>query len=84
MDHNKAIVRSHIERIDGVTRTWFEHVHKADHFERILIVEVDFNTDPNDADFRSNVLDAILDTAQTVLQEDTTMVVSGLRVVPRL
>jgi hypothetical protein len=82
---SKAIVRQHIERIAGVTRTWFEWVYdrEADELTRTLVVEVEFDTDPNSEECRSNVMDAIEDTARGVLQDDTTMLVSGLKIVPR-
>ena len=46
---SKATVRQHVERIDGVTRTWFEWVYdrEADALIRTLAVEVGFDTDPN-------------------------------------
>jgi hypothetical protein len=84
----KAIVRQHLERIDGVSRTWFEW----DSFEwdseettlvKTLVVEVEFDTDPNNPQCRQNVLDAIRDTAMGVLKNDTTMSVSHLKIVPK-
>ena len=82
---SKAIVRQHIERIDGVSRTWFEWVYdrEADALARTLVVEVEFDTDPNSEECRHNVMDAIEDTARGVLRDDTTMLVSGLKIVPR-
>jgi len=47
-----------------------------------LVVEVDFDTDPNEAEFQQNVLDAIYETAAGVLENETTMTVSHLKVVP--
>ena len=80
----KAIVRQRIEDIVGVSRTWFEW----DYDEQagpltMLVVEVEFDTDPNDPSFRQDVLDEIEETAEAVLAEGTTMVISGLRVVPK-
>jgi hypothetical protein len=49
-----------------------------------LVVEVEFDTDPNEYEFRRSVMDAIEETARGVLEEDTTMIVSRLKVVPRL
>jgi hypothetical protein len=82
MDTRKAVIRSHIERIDGVTRTWFEWADDADDLTKTLVVEVEFDTDPNSTGYRQNVIDAIWDTVKGVL-EDTTMVVSHLRIVPK-
>jgi len=47
-----------------------------------LVVEVEFDTDPNSYEFRRSVLDAIQDTACGVLGEETTMAVSHLKIVP--
>jgi hypothetical protein len=80
---DKAIVRQHIEKIDGVSRTWFEWSLEEDDLVKTLVVEVDFDTDPNAPGFRQNVLGAIEDTATTVVAEETTMVVSHLRIVPK-
>lgn len=82
MPHEKAIVRKHIERIDGVSRTWFEWADDGDALVKVLVVEVDFDTDPNSNDFRREVLDAIWDTGKSVLENETTMIVSHVRIVP--
>ena len=82
MAARKAVIRSHIERIDGVTRTWFEWADDGDDLGKTLVVEVEFDTDPNSTDYRQNVVDAIWDTAKGVV-EDTTMVVSHIRIVPK-
>jgi hypothetical protein len=78
----KAIVRQHIERIDGVSRTWFEWDSEGPDMLKTLVVEVNFDTDPNDDEFREGVIDAIKQTASEVLRNETTMVVSNLKIVP--
>jgi hypothetical protein len=50
---------------------------------KTLVVEVDFDTDPNAISFRQNVLDAIWDTARDAVQNKTTMDVHHLKVVPK-
>ena len=71
---NKAIVRQHIEKIEGVSRTWFEWDWDApDTRSLALVVEVEFDTDPNSLQFRG--VDAIRDTVIAVLREHTTMIV---------
>jgi hypothetical protein len=80
---SKAIVRQHLEKIDGVSRTWFEWTYDGEGGKiKTLVVEVNFDTDPNSPAFRENVLNAIEETAKGVLTNDTTMVVSFLRIVP--
>ena len=78
-----ALVRQRVEEIDGVSATWFEWNLKIDGHEKTLVIEVDFNTDPNSSDCRPSVLDAIHNTVIGVLTEETTMVVSGIKVVPK-
>jgi hypothetical protein len=80
----KAIVRQHVERIDGVTRTWFEWSREEEALVKTLVVEVAFDTDPNSPQHRPNVLDAIEDTVIEVLRNETTMAVTHLKIVPRI
>jgi hypothetical protein len=85
MTSDKAIVRQHVERIAGVSRTWFEWNLEEATLLKTLVVEVEFDTDPNNnPQCRLNVLDAIKDTARGVLENDTTMIMSDLKIVPRL
>jgi hypothetical protein len=84
MTSDKAIVRQHVERIAGVSRTWFEWSLEASTLLKTLVVEVEFDTDPNNPQCRRNGLDAIKDTARGVLENDTTMIVSDLKIVPKL
>ena len=77
----QAIVRQQIEKIAGVTRTWVEWIWEDSAWVKTLVVEVEFDTDPNEYEFRRSVLDAIEETARGV---ETTMIMSRLRVVPRL
>jgi hypothetical protein len=80
----QAVVRQHIQKIAGVTRTWFEWTWEDSTWVKTLVVEVEFDTDPNEYEFRRAVMDAIEETARGVLGEETTMTVSHLKVVPRL
>lgn len=87
----KAIVRQRVEEIDGVSRSWFEWAwfewaseDSGPVLVRTLVVEVDFDTDPNASQFRQSVLDEIKNTAIDVLRNETTMVVSRLKIVPKL
>jgi hypothetical protein len=72
-----AIVRQHVEKIAGVSRAWFEWRFENSIWTKTLVVEVEFDTDPNSPEFRQDVLDAIESTALGV-----TMTVSHLKVVP--
>jgi hypothetical protein len=84
MEPGKAVVRWHVERIDGVSRTWFEfESDDKGALVKTLVVEVDFNTDPNSAECRREVIDAIESTVKDALANETTMIVSRVRIVPR-
>ncbi len=72
MEQGKANVRWYVERIPGVTGTWFEWSDEGNHMSKTLVVEVDFNTDPNSEGFRRPVLDAIQSTVRDVLVNETT------------
>jgi hypothetical protein len=83
MKRDVAIVRQHVSRIPGVSRTWLEWSLEEDvGWVKTLVVEVEFDTDPNSTEFRQNVFDAIASTAIGA-QEETTMIISSLRVVPK-
>jgi hypothetical protein len=43
---------------------------------KTLVVEVEFDTDPNNESFRQSVIDAIHETFEEVLKNETTMIVS--------
>jgi hypothetical protein len=80
--NQKAIVRQRIEKIEGVSRTWFEWNLGDNPSTKTLVVEVTFDTDPNSVGFSQTTLDAIEHTAIEVLKAETTMTVSELRIVP--
>jgi hypothetical protein len=46
MADGKAIVRKHIEKIDGVSRTWFEWISRDSAMAKTLVVEVEFDKRP--------------------------------------
>ena len=48
-----------------------------------MVVEVDFDTDPNSTEFRLPALNEIEQIAKDTLTHKTTMVISRLRVVPK-
>lgn len=78
-----AVVRQYLQNISGVSSTWFEWEGAKGQLTKTLVVEVDFSTDPNSPSYRQNVMDAIESTVADVLQNETTMVVSRLRIVPK-
>jgi hypothetical protein len=77
-----SMVRQKIEKLDGISRTWFEWSWEDERWVRTLVVEVTQDTDPNVAHVPS-MLDAIWDTYRGA-QEKTTMTVTHLKVVPTL
>ena len=82
MDRRDTL-RRHIERIDGVSRTWLEWVDWGDTFLKVLVVEVDFETDPNAAGFRQSVINAIKTTSDDVLLNEVTLAIGEVRIVPK-
>jgi hypothetical protein len=49
---------------------------------KTLVVEIEFDTDPNNNRFRQSLIDAIYETVDDVLKDETTMTVSHLRIIP--
>ena len=69
----------------GVSRTWYEYTWENDAWASILVIEVDFSTDPNAYEnFRPPVLEEIARIAIETLENKTTARVSYMRIVPRL
>jgi hypothetical protein len=83
MRGNIAIVRDALSRLPNVSRTWFEWSWEDAMWVKTLVIEVEFDTDPNSPQFSQLTLDAIEKTVIGVLNDDTTMTVSYLHVVPR-
>jgi hypothetical protein len=80
---DKAVVRVEVEKIDGVTRTWFEWtIDQGGVRVNTLVVEVNWDTDPNSPRHRPFLLESIYEAVTDALNEKTTMSVHGLRVVP--
>ena len=81
----KAIVRQEVEKLSGVSRTWYEYTWENDAWLPILVVEVDFNTDPNAYnDFRPPVLDEISHAVIDTLEKKTAARISYIRIVPKV
>jgi S-ribosylhomocysteine lyase LuxS involved in autoinducer biosynthesis len=78
-----SVVRHHIERIPGVSRTWIEWTSEGDDYNKVLVVEVEFDTDPNSTAFSESTIEAIDHTIADVLKNEPTMVINGLRIVPK-
>lgn len=78
---DKAMVRELVERIEGVTQTWFELEIEGNSRKKTLVVEVSFDLDPNSADFLRAACDEIEKTFAAVIREDNGDVVSKLKIV---
>ena len=83
MTDGKSILRQHVEKIDGVSRTWFEWILEDSMLAKILVVEADFDTDPVNPRFRQEVLDAIENTLMDISKNETASIVGHLRIVPK-
>jgi hypothetical protein len=78
----KAIVRERVDKIDGVSRAWFGWLSRDSMMAKTLVVEIEYDTDPNNDRFRQSVIDAIYETVDSVLKDETTMTINHLRIVP--
>jgi hypothetical protein len=77
-----AVVRQNLAKIPQVTRSWFEWDIENGKQLKLLVIEVDFDTDPNNySGFKRNVLAEI----ERVVRGEgtTTMVIDKVRIVPR-
>jgi hypothetical protein len=85
---SKTSIRQRVETIEGVVRTWFEWTSSERADSKLLVVEVDFDTDPNAPNYSERTIQAIGITYNEVLQEglhledDHPVLVSGIRIVP--
>jgi hypothetical protein len=84
MQMSVAIVRQEMAKMSGVSKTWFEWSLEEGNQVKTLVVEVSFDTDPNSPEFKQGQLDDIMRVAQDVVKNRSTMVISHLRVVPKL
>jgi hypothetical protein len=83
MRGNIAIVREALSKLPNVSRTWFEWSWEDAMWVKTLMIEVEFDTDPNAKGFNQSALDAIENTVIGVLTDDTTLIVSYVKVVPK-
>jgi hypothetical protein len=83
MTDSKSVLRERVEQIDGVSRAWFEWILENSMMAKILVVEVEFDTDPYDPRFRQDALDAIENTMMELTKNETTAIVGHLRIVPK-
>jgi len=82
MSRQKSDVRKHIERIAGVSRTWFEISFENAVPIKTLVVELEFSTDANERGYRQNVIDAIEETARC--EAEVGSIFSHLKIIPKL
>ena len=82
-ENGVAIVRKELALLPLVSRTWFEWEMDTEGFSRVLVVEVDCDTDPNSTACDRWGIEAIGDAVAKILTEQTTMVISKLRIVPK-
>jgi hypothetical protein len=83
MRGNIAIVREALSKLPNVSRTWFEWSWEDAMWVKTLVIEVEFDTDPNSVNFSQLTLDAIEKTVIGVLNDDTTMTVSYVALLSR-
>ncbi|MDQ0391435.1 hypothetical protein [Labrys monachus] len=76
-----ARLRRDLERIEGVCGTWFEWTLENSEMIRTLVVEVDFDTDPDSEAFGRDGLHEIESAALNVIM-DASIPTTHLKVVP--
>lgn len=83
MKSDVAIVRQKLEDLPFVHASWFEWERRAgESMKRVLVVEIDIDTDPiaGNVGFVEQVDEAV----RSVLENETTMVIHKLRIVPTI
>ena len=85
MQSGFAVIRQKLTKLPSVSRSWFEWEWSREDNALVetLIVEVSFDTDPNSPNHDLSALQQINRVAQDVSQT-TTMVVTHLRIVPKV
>lgn len=83
MSTGRAIVREAVERIDGVSKAWFEWRSDGDQLGTVLVVEIEGDTDPESATFDLHTIKLIDQEVAHILSDRTTMQIRGLRIVPK-
>lgn len=78
----KSPVRTRIEELFSVRRTWFEWSFEGGRWESTLLVEVDWDTDPKSSGFYVDGLHAIASAINQVVAELGE--VQRVRVIPRV
>jgi hypothetical protein len=78
-----ALVRQALAELPQVSDTWFEWTFDGTRQLKTLVIEVNFDTDPSSPGFSQPALDHIRGVLLDVLTNRTTMVVHGVRIVPK-
>lgn len=81
MSQDKAMVRELVERIEGVAATHFEIEIAGHNRKKVLVVEVDFDLDPNSNRYSRAKVDLIEQTFATIIREENSDVISKLKIV---
>jgi hypothetical protein len=76
-----AVVRQNLAKIPQVARTWFEWGIEDGEQLKILVVEVDLDTDPNN--YSGFKPDALAEIERVVREQGTTMIIDKVRIVPQ-
>jgi hypothetical protein len=78
-----ANVRKAVEALEGVTRSWFEWKVTKDTITNVLVVEVNWDTNPPAEKYQPFLLDAIGKAASEFLGEASTKHVNSVLVAPK-
>jgi hypothetical protein len=83
MSQDKAMLREFVERIEGVARTHYELEIEGSSRKKTLVVEVDFDLDPNSSHFSKAKIDSIENAFATIIREENGDAVSKLKILGR-
>jgi hypothetical protein len=84
-ENGVAVVRKELALMPLVSRTWFDWdwSMETESFQRTLVIEVTCDTDPNSTACDPAGIEELGETVRRVLRDQTTMIVTGLRIVPK-
>ena len=76
-------VLERLARTAGVSRTWIEWESEKGRLTKTLVVEVDFETDPDQPSFNAKSMRLIADATIAALAEQPPKLIGRLKLVPK-
>ena len=82
MRNEMDALREILANIEGISKNWFEWSLDGSEMVRTLVVQVDFDTDPESKDFNADAISKIGSAALNVLSVGN-IATTNIRVVPK-